>query len=406
MDLFFLIAKPFLFNLTKAVSILLFLCLSIPTLEFLLTKKISSKYWRKFINTIIIIIIITLGLYARLVLSFFREGNVDMRSWKILSDLAVDGKNIYMASSLYGYFPPWIIVLEWLGKINKLFPLISFHFVVKLFLTLIDCLTLYTLFLIARLNKLNFISIASLFFLNPISIIITGYHGQFEGLAVLFILLSLYIYQKKKSFWPAFFIVILGGITKHMFYNQVIIFLREHFHNKRKKIIIYFLISLGISFLTLLPYWIEGSKYVIKYLITYSLTMDKYGFVRILKNIGLIKYIDYYKYFFALIFIFLPIFFNSKNILQNSLLGTLLFIVFGSAMCDQYMVIPVALGALNQTFGLYLYTFYTSIYYLGSPSEFDIKSWKLFSDNTIWLIALIWFIYEMIKLIKLPKNHD
>lgn len=113
-----------------------------------------------------------------------RGHNFDMESWTITADLVVGGQNVYANTYRHPYGPPWFLVLGGLRWIHNVFGLSrlgpeSFHIVVAAFLSLADVA-------IAWLLYRAFGLIAALFFiLNPVSILLTGYHSQIDNLAIL-----------------------------------------------------------------------------------------------------------------------------------------------------------------------------------------------------------------------------
>ncbi len=113
-----------------------------------------------------------------------RGHNYDMDAWHHIAAVARDNWNVYAATHRYNYGPVWFFILGALHRLHDALPLSSFgaesfHLVVALFLSAVDVG-------IALLLFRSFGLAASLFFiLNPVSILLTGYHSQFDNLAVL-----------------------------------------------------------------------------------------------------------------------------------------------------------------------------------------------------------------------------
>ncbi len=111
--------------------------------------------------------------------------NYDMDSWQIVSDLRKSGKNVYAFTDRYNYGPVWFVVLGLLGWIHRalhlrsLLGVESFHMVVAGFLSLVDIAVAVLLYRRAGGRA------AAFFLLNPLSILLTGFHSQFDMLAIL-----------------------------------------------------------------------------------------------------------------------------------------------------------------------------------------------------------------------------
>lgn len=125
---------------------------------------------------------ILLGTALRL-LAAAQGFNYDLDSYWIVSDLVLRGDSVYAGTTRYNYGPVWYLILGALRKFVSVLSLddkTSFHIAVAGFLTVVDIV-------IAGLLKRRFgLAVALCFFLNPISILITGYHSQFDNLAIVF----------------------------------------------------------------------------------------------------------------------------------------------------------------------------------------------------------------------------
>ena len=113
-----------------------------------------------------------------------RGHNYDMDSWRSIADVAREHWNVYAATPRYNYGPVWFGALWVLDRVHDVLPLgrfggESFHVVVASFLTLADLGIAVLLFRAFGLLP------GLLFILNPVSVLLTGYHSQFDNLAVL-----------------------------------------------------------------------------------------------------------------------------------------------------------------------------------------------------------------------------
>ncbi|MCJ7728442.1 MAG: hypothetical protein MUO27_00945, partial [Sedimentisphaerales bacterium] len=143
---------------------------------------------------ITVAMVIFAGTAIRLILAAVVYGNFDMQSYETVADIVSHGGNVYAITPRYNYSPVWFMILWVLKQIHLSLPGVPFHFVVKSFLCGIDLLTLGVLLLIAGIRKLPAVRTVIFFYLSPISFLMTGYHGHFENLAMLMVLIGIFMY--------------------------------------------------------------------------------------------------------------------------------------------------------------------------------------------------------------------
>jgi len=112
-----------------------------------------------------------------------------VESYWIVANILHRGGNVYLETARYNYGPLWSYILYGLFLISGKEPA-DFRFLIAIFLTIVDGAIF--LILLKTFGK----RVAFLFFLNPISIIITGYHNQFDNLAMLFGFISIIIFGR------------------------------------------------------------------------------------------------------------------------------------------------------------------------------------------------------------------
>ncbi len=397
-DLFFTLAKPFVHHLNGAFLLILFLVLAYLFLCYFYQGKTKDK---NILNLIIVWSAIILGLYFRLCLAGFTLGNYDMFSYEIVVKLMDQAKNVYLTTKRYNYSPIWFNILYLLYKFKSLFPLINFRFIIRAFLTLIDLSSLLVLYKISKLKKIFFPPVAVGFFLNPVSIILTGHHGQFENVTILLILSGIYFYlkaekQKKKEIikWPAL-LFLAAGIVKHIVINQVLVFYNFIFQ-KKPKVIVAFGLSMVIFLATFIPYWPVGKSGIIRNVFLYQSLSGLYGFTFLLKKINPALVAVYSKFFICLLFYF-ALRFKTKKLSRMVLINMLFFLTFTSGLSDQYLILPIALACLNKSFLFLVYTLIVSFYLFQSPVQLVLRQYDFVSSHLVWLVCVLWFIVEFLK---------
>lgn len=123
--------------------------------------------------------LIVVGVLARFMLPQFGF-NHDFTSYGIVSEIVINGGNVYAETTRYNYGPIWFLVvgaLRWLGEQTSA-PVPVFRVGIVAVLTAADIA-------IAWLLRREYgTKVALIFFLNPVSILITGYHNQFDNIAI------------------------------------------------------------------------------------------------------------------------------------------------------------------------------------------------------------------------------
>lgn len=138
--------------------------------------------------------------------------NFDLESYTIIGNLTAKGISVYPSPALIRYpYPPFFIYLEALAHIIRPYDIIFLKFVFSLF----DVGIIYLIFLLTKKVRMTL-----MYAINPISILITCVHGQFDAIPLFFLLLACYLFEKKKEIksigifslaiavkaWPVFFI--------------------------------------------------------------------------------------------------------------------------------------------------------------------------------------------------------
>lgn len=163
-----------------------------------------------------IIIVVVAGIAARVATAAAGD-NYDMESWWIASEAVLRGEPVYAATHRYNYGPLWSYIigaLRWLSAATGPDTVTRLHLFMTTFLSLSD------LFLAWALVRTVSWQVGALFFVNPISCFVTGYHIQFDNFAIALGVASWTTFSRSRSAWT----VILGGILmgaslsmKHIF---------------------------------------------------------------------------------------------------------------------------------------------------------------------------------------------
>lgn len=134
--------------------------------------------------------VLAVGLVLRLLIAVFLPPNWDVDSYGIVAEIVRGGGNVYAETSRYNYSPVWMGVIGALSFVP-----VPLSVAVRMFLSLCDAVNAACVYDIARLSgRGRPLRLMMLYYLNPATMLIAAYAGQFELLALLPILLWLRYY--------------------------------------------------------------------------------------------------------------------------------------------------------------------------------------------------------------------
>ncbi|MEK7597636.1 MAG: hypothetical protein AAB441_03245 [Patescibacteria group bacterium] len=329
--------------------------------------------------------IFTIGLVLRLLgIYLFRNvTNYDLQSYLKVGELTLKGINIYPeVANLHHPYLPFFLYLEamavWTG--------VSIKFINIIF----DLGILYLVYLHSKNNlKTTF-----LYAINPVTILITTLHGQFDVIPVFFILLTIYLVKKKKKLgailsfsfailtktWPVLFLIPIARRVKN-----------------KKLIVLIFIFSVIFSLL----YSIIFKTALMNIIVTVTGYQGLWGIWGIWNILG--KQRIFFQKLTTLIFLvgfFAYSFFNNKkNLIKNILSLLFFFFVFTTNFSIQYFawIIPflILIKPKNYIFliiliSLYLFSFYYFwLYCVGCKIT---PSWLVTTQNIIGFLLWLSFI--------------
>ena len=207
---------------------------------------------------------IVLGLSFRFLVLYVTD-NVDFRNFYHTASLAAEGKNIYAYMAHYNYGALLSIML---GEIFKAASFLGGSVLVfKVMYVGVLALADFIIAKVAEKKAGTLWGIA--FFLNPISMIVDGYHTQFDNMAVMFGVLGVLCLEescRQEKFClsdiSGVVLLSLSLIAKHFMwaFPLYILFSREI---KTRKKILYAFVPPLLFLLGFLPYWSEGAEGII-----------------------------------------------------------------------------------------------------------------------------------------------
>lgn len=287
-------------------------------------------------GTIFMATVLAVGLVSRLVASSFGY-TYDLESYTLVGDLVTNGQNVYASTSRYNYGPVWMYVVGFIYKISQYLPysFVFFRFGIAALLSVVD---IGIFFVLVRAFGL---SSGLFYYLNPLTIILTGFNSQFDNIAILPGLVASFLLKKSETENSsinklyAFMLFGVSLVVKHIFlFYPIWLFFREKNWKGR---ILAIVIPYGMFGLSFLPFIKDGALGILNNVFFYVSFKNAplwnflilNGFPRIFSEFT----------FFVLAMLAGALVFRKKNPFHALLLYTMVLVIFSPAIADQYFTI-------------------------------------------------------------------
>ena len=217
---------------------------------------------------------------AKLFLAYAYRGNFDQESYEIVQELVLAGKPVYCETYRYVQTPLWFHFLWVFGKLSQLSGLPS-HFVIRSTLTCVDLISAVLIYKIGKASGARAELAAFLFLVNPVAILLTGYHGQFENLTLLGILGAVYVQMRGNPMstvtrLKAWGLTTLAVVLKHNVMFAPVYVLSLAFPTAWSRLLA--MGATGVVFLlTFLPYVPECGEKIVEHVFRYASVVRPYG---------------------------------------------------------------------------------------------------------------------------------
>ncbi|WP_455615423.1 hypothetical protein [Eisenbergiella sp.] len=329
------------------------------------TKNTINKW-------ILLFIVIFTGIVLRFIVMSYGY-NYDFESYCIVGELVSNLQNVYSKTERYNYGPIFSLIQGGLYRISSISanPIFSFRVLIVTLLTGVDLGIMYII-----LKKWGRIS-ASLFFLNPVTILITGYHNQFDNMAILLMLVAISFFNKEKNWnWKDIAFILIASvslITKHIFFIfPVWIFFIKGLPMLKR--LAYTILPPFLFLVSFLPYVLNNEK-ALQGVVNNVFGYRSYNNAPLMRYLYNMIHLPQRRYFivYCFIMIILGIIIYNEDIERHFQLYLISMIIFSSAIADQYLVIPMyAVCTMNKKMGM-IYTIITTYYLLNSKTQLDLN---------------------------------
>ena len=396
----------------------------------ILWLRFNNIHRLRTIKNVSIQAILLIGLAARLIPAFILapQSNYDIDSFSLVAKHVLNFENVYTSADTitrHPYLPLqmyWLGVSQWVSEKTNI-PFSSF---VRLLPIFADLIIVWLLFAFFRKNqKTDPIYAALMYAVNPIAIYVSAFHGQFDSVPLLFLILSL-IYAgtsvTKSGFWLGIGIWIKSWpvLAFPAIWSSFIS------KNERFKFLLNVLLPLifGVLFYNI---WFSGGIIsTVNNAISYNHSIGHWGYTFILKMIGTIvgtdlidNYFIQYSKFVTILVLFLVWFFIARKQATIPAATTIIlaFFAFTHAFAIQYLVWIVPLAIIDMDFKWLRYFTLASFIYMILvyqtvivdhtlinllPYPLNHQVFVIPSEIPAWLISLAW----MISRIKNPKLQE
>ena len=330
--------------------------------------------------------------------------NQDFGSWQHNLSLYLQNKSVYEFGN-YIYSPIFLYVLSILDYISipllenssfvKNIPGSIFRIKIIIFLSFLD------FFIFLTLYKKYSLKIGLLFFLNPICIIITGHHNQFNNFGILFGFLAVLLYQRDSTNFKFVLPLIIMGFS--LAAKHILIFFPFWWAFKEKLLIKKFFILFIPYSIFILSFWqfLPGDSDNVLNNVLYGWRHSTGPFWGMFAPKIIHMYFDL-QTLFSLILIGLGFLLVNKSLKESFFLYLMAVVIFSSMMYTQYLVIPVLALAIYWNWKFLIFTILTfliflvdgdqlNIHFLREFLHWDLRSTRI-SFYPIILILLIGFV--------------
>lgn len=339
------------------------------------------------------LLVFLLVLLLRLSIAGQFRGNYDSDSFRIVADLVLSGQNLYAATTRYNYSPVWACTVAGLWAMAR--PNFSlFVLLIGLLQTAADAAAALLVLRIAR--RLGRPAeearrAALLFFSNPVSVLASGAHGQFDGLAILLLLGAILVALDGGLERRAGRVVALLSaslLVKHVTAFHPLLFSRRvRRPGLSDAAVATPYVVLGLSFLPFIGAWREIWENV-----------GVYG-TRGAKPGGLLAALEIPRYgaaayvaLFAAAVLWAIREGRDLELPRAALILWLAVLTFLPSYGIQYLVWPLAVGALYPSVGLGVFSLAGAIFHSSWSLELD---WPVHvSSIGTWVAGLLWLVTE------------
>jgi hypothetical protein len=322
------------------------------------------------------------------------QQNWDSRWYAAVVAQLERGEDLFYGPTRYSYSPLWALFLRGLNDLAL--PLgVPLYRAVGIVLLLTDLCTAFVVYAIARRALKQAPELAAgaalLFFLNPVSVLATGHHNQFENVSILFLLVAVsFASEQPLRSLPVMAAMSLSLLVKHVTWFHPLLFVRA----KRRDGVspVAGLVPYVVFALSFLPYWSTRNQ-MVRNVLGYKSMSETYG-TALLVELRLVP--DWApRVLFLLAAAVGVLAFRRLEVGRACLLLFLVLLLFLPGIAEYYLIWPIALGAVYRGAGFFVYTIVVSSFFLGSPDGLAVAFEHFPGWHGVWWATLFWLMWEL-----------
>jgi hypothetical protein len=330
-----------------------------------------------------LIAVIGLGVCARFAITLAGH-NYDYDSYRVVADLTAQGNNVYAGTTRYNYGPVWFNVIHLLNLLaggNA----VVFRWLLVGLLSAVDVGIFYILWW--RFGK----AAATMFLLNPVSIIITGYTNQFDNLAILVGLCAMLVFGDdfdRPVGRRKFFGLLLLGLslmTKHLFFIFPF-WLAVKQKGIFQKILV-LLVPVAVFLASFAPYWPAGGQGIIHNVFLYRSMQNHYLYSFFLPVV-LQNAMSSQTFWFICLALFALVC-RKRDALESLIFYTAVLVAASPAISIQYLTIPLVFIATRINCLTVIYTILATAVLAFHPNCLRLSGLPpMFPNIPLYILAL------------------
>lgn len=324
--------------------------------------------------------------------------NFDIESYQRIGEITLQNLSIYPdhAPLHHPYFPFFLYVEALAISIEKMG--INAIIFLKIIFMFFDVGIIYYMYLLSKKN----LHLTLLYAVNPITILITYFHGQFDVIPLFFLIAAVYLFLQSHE-GKTFLRLSIAILIK----TWPILFVIPFFKHAKNKYLIIFLGLFPLVGVVLYSYFFKTNSIdILEVVKNYRSLFGSWG---ISKLFVLATHIEtphgtrFLRLLFLVSFFIFSLVIKSKNIVQDILLQMLFFFCFTFALGVQYFswIIPFVLLTKPKNWKWLIagLTCYLGIYYM-SWTYIKIPTHLEYAITTVGLIVWIQFLILFIQQVK------
>jgi hypothetical protein len=230
-----------------------------------------------------LVLLLTAALAVRILIALASPGaRYDIDSYHIQADAVLAGQNIYTTTYRYPYPPLWMYVPAAASRLAE-WSSIDFSFLVRLPAIIADLVIGYLLFKWPSADANISTMRAAVYLFNPVSLLISAAHGQFDSIVISCVLLAAWFLLDRKEIRSA---ISLGvAIALKGFPILLLpVFLITLFSWDR--VVRYAGLAVSVIGLIALPYLYESGQRILNIIFAYNSTAD-HGYAYVVNQLPL-----------------------------------------------------------------------------------------------------------------------